>query len=168
MGPKERPGSPKHADGDFCYHAHVPMQLRCLLVDDDKIVLRAAQRYLTHRGFGVDVATSRAAAREHAGSYDCIVLDIDLGEDSGIELAREFIGQKTNCIVFFSASTDVNVRVAASEFGTFIGKEAGLFVLAQGIEAALEEIRQEAIAVGDNGRASRADPRLGSGFRKRH
>jgi DNA-binding response OmpR family regulator len=144
------------------------MPLRCLLVDDDKTVLRAGQRYLAHRGFSVDVATCGATAREHAGPYDCIVLDIDLGSESGIDLAREFHNRRTDCIVFFSASTDVDVRVAASEFGTFIGKEAGLFALSQAIEAAVTELRQAALAVGDDApRSSRADPRLGSGFRKR-
>ncbi len=61
------------------------MTLRCLLVDDDRVVIRAAQRHLAHRGHIVDIATSGASAREREGPYDCVVLDIDLGDESGLE-----------------------------------------------------------------------------------
>ena len=144
------------------------MQFRCLLVDDDRTVVRAAQRHLTHRGHSVDTASNAAEARELSGPFDCIVLDIDLAGESGLELAREFVDTKTSCIVFFSASTSTEVRLAASELGTFVSKAEGLHALSRTVEIAVEESRQAVLV--SNGEAMvspRADPRVESGFRKK-
>ncbi len=144
------------------------MQLRCLLVDDDRAVVRAAHRYLSHRGHSVETASNGSEARKHTGPFDCVVLDIDLGGESGLELAREFVDTNASCIVFFSASTHTDVRLAASELGTFVSKADGLHALSRTMEIAVEESRQAVLV--SNGEAilsPRADPRLESGFRKK-
>ncbi len=144
------------------------MQFRCLLVDDDRTVVRAAHRYLTQRGHSVETASNAAEARKLTGPFDCIVLDIDLASESGLELAREFVDTKASCILFFSASTNTEVCLAASELGTFVSKAEGLHALSRTMEIAVEESRQAVLV--SNGQAlvsPRADPRMGSGFRKK-
>jgi CheY-like chemotaxis protein len=65
--------------------------LRCLLVDDSDGFLRAARTLLEREGVEVDVASTgvEAARRAHDLRPDVVLLDIDLGSESGFELARQ-------------------------------------------------------------------------------
>jgi len=59
-----------------------------LLVIEDDIVHGAVIRIMAEKiGYAVTVATSiaRAVERLHVGHYDCITLDLSLGELSGLE-----------------------------------------------------------------------------------
>jgi CheY-like chemotaxis protein len=67
------------------------MALRCLIVDDSARFLRAARLLLEREGgVVVDVASSAAEAlvRTEALHPDVLLLDIELGGESGFELAR--------------------------------------------------------------------------------
>jgi DNA-binding NarL/FixJ family response regulator len=65
--------------------------LRCLIVDDNPSVLAAARELLEREGIGVvGVATNTADAVrsvEHL-QPDIVLVDIDLGGESGFEVAR--------------------------------------------------------------------------------
>src|SRR5438034_3273023 len=68
-----------------------PMTLRCLIVDDSPCFLDAARGLLERGGITVVGAVSNSAeALQHAQELqpDVVLLDIDLGGESGFELAR--------------------------------------------------------------------------------
>jgi CheY-like chemotaxis protein len=67
------------------------VQLRCVLVDDDEIFLRAAQSLLEQDGLTVAaVATSgtEAIQRVEVTRPDVVLIDIRLGQESGFDVAR--------------------------------------------------------------------------------
>ena len=70
------------------------MTERVLLIDDDDVFVRVLARALGARGFAVGVAANRAQAlasvRETAPDY--AVLDLKLGEESGLALIPELLG----------------------------------------------------------------------------
>ncbi|HEX3813561.1 MAG TPA: response regulator transcription factor [Mycobacteriales bacterium] len=68
------------------------MAMRCLIVDDSARFLQAARALLEREGsvevVGVASTSADAIARAEALSPDVLLLDIDLGGESGFELAR--------------------------------------------------------------------------------
>jgi CheY-like chemotaxis protein len=70
--------------------------LRCLIVDDNPGFLGAASVLLEHEGIRVvGVASTGDEAIEQAGQLrpDVTLLDIDLGGDSGFEVARRLVAE---------------------------------------------------------------------------
>lgn len=68
------------------------MAIRCLLVDDSTEFLGSAARLLSSRGIEVvGCATSGGRAVELAAALkpDAALVDVELGEEDGIELARQ-------------------------------------------------------------------------------
>jgi DNA-binding NarL/FixJ family response regulator len=72
--------------GDPC-----SMAMRCLIVDDSRRFLEAARAYLEREGITVvGVASTSAEALQRADELelDVALLDVDLGGESGFDLAR--------------------------------------------------------------------------------
>jgi two-component system nitrate/nitrite response regulator NarL len=72
-------------------HADYDMTLRALIVDDNLEFLACARRLLERQGIAiVAVATTSAEALRRTGEYqpDVVLVDVDLGEESGIDLAE--------------------------------------------------------------------------------
>jgi CheY-like chemotaxis protein len=72
------------------------MDLSCLIVDDSAAFLRAARGLLEREGIRVvGVASSGAQALEQAQRLypDVLLLDIDLGGESGLELAHRLAAE---------------------------------------------------------------------------
>jgi two-component system response regulator RegA len=69
------------------------MTERVLLIDDDEVFTRVLARALVARGFDVGVAANRAEALASARENrpDHAVLDLKLGEDSGLALIPELL-----------------------------------------------------------------------------
>ena len=68
--------------------------LRCLIVDDNRGFLRAARAVLEQEGIRVvGIASTCAEAVQFAAELhpDVTLLDIDLGGDSGFDLARQLV-----------------------------------------------------------------------------
>jgi DNA-binding NarL/FixJ family response regulator len=67
------------------------MTLRCVIVDDSPAVLRAASDLLESQGItvvGAATSSEQALSLTLRLEPDVILLDIDLGPESGLELAR--------------------------------------------------------------------------------
>jgi two-component system, NarL family, nitrate/nitrite response regulator NarL len=66
------------------------MVLRCLLVDDNAGFLAAARSLLERQGVEVDVAStgSEAVRRTSGHPLDVVLVDLDLGGESGFEVAH--------------------------------------------------------------------------------
>lgn len=69
------------------------MAERVLLIDDDEVFTRVLARALTARGFDVGVAANRADALASArtNTTNHVVLDLKLGEESGLALIPELL-----------------------------------------------------------------------------
>ncbi len=83
------PASCNDADALRCHSEYVP--LRCLIVDDSDHFKEAARLLLEADGVSVvGVASSTAEALGRFGELrpDVVLVDIDLGEENGFDLAR--------------------------------------------------------------------------------
>ncbi|WP_226900117.1 response regulator [Nonomuraea phyllanthi] len=70
------------------------MGLRCLIVDDNDHFLQSARRLLEREGIdvvGVASTGAGALARYEAARPDVALVDIDLGGESGFDLARRML-----------------------------------------------------------------------------
>ena len=73
---------------------HDPVALRCLIVDDNPRFLQAARALLEQEGIRVvGLASTRAEAVGCTADLhpDVTLLDIDLGDDSGFDVARALV-----------------------------------------------------------------------------
>jgi DNA-binding NarL/FixJ family response regulator len=102
--------------------------LRCLIVDDSPRFLDAARGLLEGQGVAVvGVASNSAEALQRAGELrpDVTLLDIDLGGESGLELARRLHDQdRPGPVVLISthAEQDYAELIAASPAIGFLPK----------------------------------------------
>jgi CheY-like chemotaxis protein len=67
------------------------MTARCLIVDDSAQFLRAARAVLERDGLVVDIASTGPEALQRVQEWrpDVVLVDIDLGGESGFEVARQ-------------------------------------------------------------------------------
>jgi DNA-binding NarL/FixJ family response regulator len=106
--------------------------LRCLIIDDSPRFLEAARGLLEPQGVAVvGVASNSAEALERAGELrpDVTLLDIDLGGESGLELARRLHGQAIPApapviLISTHAEQDYAELIAASPAIGFLPKTA--------------------------------------------
>lgn len=113
------------------------------VVDDDEALCRSLGRLL--RAAGMQPVTYPSAesflADDKHPRFDCLVLDVQLGGISGIELLRRLaaVGEKTPAI-FISAHDDPEVREEAFAAGC-----AGYFSKTDSGTDVLEAIRRLAV-----------------------
>jgi CheY-like chemotaxis protein len=106
--------------------------LRCLIVDDSPRFLDAARGLLEGQGVTVvGVASNSADALQRTGELrpDVTLLDIDLGGESGLELARRLHGQagmtpRPVILISTHAEQDYAELIAASPVIGFLPKTA--------------------------------------------
>jgi CheY-like chemotaxis protein len=112
--------------------------LRILIVDDSRHFLDAARGALEQDGISVvGVASTSADALELARHLrpDGILVDIDLGDESGLDLARLLASADAGPVVLISAYPESEVMdlIAASPAVGFVSKAQ----LSAGVVAAL-------------------------------
>jgi DNA-binding NarL/FixJ family response regulator len=103
------------------------MALRSLIVDDNARFLSAARALLEREGVAVvGVASACAEAIQMAGALqpDVALVDIDLGDESGFDVARRLVGAKLSRVVLISAypEADFAELIAASPAVGFLPK----------------------------------------------
>ena len=99
---------------------------RLLVVEDDVTVARALSRTLARAGFSVACARSCAAARALSQSFDFAILDLDLPDGNGVELARSLMtAGKVPTVLFFTSCTDRALLARAARMGSIIMKASG-------------------------------------------
>jgi CheY-like chemotaxis protein len=103
--------------------------LSCLIVDDNKAFLEAAERLLERQGLIVaGVASTAAEALEQARELrpDVVLVDIVLGDVSGLELARRLAARNSESpaviLVSTHAETDFADLIAATPSAGFLAK----------------------------------------------
>jgi DNA-binding NarL/FixJ family response regulator len=108
------------------------MTLRCLIVDDSPRFLAAARGLLERQGIMVvGVASTSAEAVEQATELrpDIALLDIDLGGESGFDVARRLsreagLGCTRMILISTHAEQDYTDLIAASPVVGFLPKSA--------------------------------------------
>ena len=107
------------------------MALRCLIVDDNPGFLHAARMLLEHEGLRVvGVASTGAEAVRLAEDLhpDVTLLDIDLGEESGFDVARQLVDHRNHpghvILVSAYAEDEFLDLIAASPVIGFLRKPA--------------------------------------------
>ena len=90
-----------------------------LAVDDEPDILEIVDLYLSDHGIRVvtaaDVANARARLEE--GSFDVAILDINLPDGSGIELARQVRAASSARILMLTASATIDDKADGFEAG---------------------------------------------------
>lgn len=97
--------------------------IRALIVDDDPVVGRAIARRLLREGYTVSLAQSCRSARASGKGFHVAVLDLDLPDGNGADLADELLrlGAVRN-VVFYTGSLDAAQRARAGCFGNLVDK----------------------------------------------
>lgn len=92
---------------------------RVLLVDDDKSVLEDNRRYFEQQGYEVICAATARRAEEIicAAALDCVVLDVDLPDESGFSLCSRLRERTSLPIVFLSGYTEEESRIKGLSIG---------------------------------------------------
>jgi DNA-binding NarL/FixJ family response regulator len=114
------------------------MALRCLIVDDRPSFSEAARELLTGQGVAVvATAASSAEAMERIQELrpDVALVDIDLGEESGFDLARQLAADGSAVQVILISTHDER------EFKKLIDSSATVGFLAK-TELSAENIRR--------------------------
>ena len=108
------------------------MTLRCLIVDDSARFLDAARSLLERQGITVvGVASTSAEALMRAAELrpDVTLVDIDLGGESGLELARQLgrggdVAPSSLILISAHAEQDYVDLIAESMVAGFLSKSA--------------------------------------------
>jgi len=138
-----------------------------LLVAEDypalaKVIAIACQR----EGYEVERAGGRARALAVPGVFDLAIIDFDLVDGRGTDLALELRREgRVGVVVFLASESDHELCTAAAALGRVIQKESGVDELMACVRESLEHVRQLAQAVGSE--HSTTVPVARSGMHKR-
>jgi DNA-binding NarL/FixJ family response regulator len=108
----------------------IHMKLRCLIVDDSLLYLEAARALLEREGIDVAGVASKAAdAMQQAEALrpDVILVDIVLGEESGLDLVRRLsedsrAGGPALILISTHTEADFSALIEESPAAAFIPK----------------------------------------------
>lgn len=102
--------------------AHVALETKVLLVDDDAAVRNALRRVLEHRGYNVFACSSGAEALEQLanGDYDAMVSDVRMPGMSGLKLLRAVREHDLDLpVILVTGNPDLASATEAVEYGAF-------------------------------------------------
>jgi DNA-binding NtrC family response regulator len=113
----------------------VPEPTRALIVDDDPVVARAIARRLLREGYTVSLGQTCRKARASGGGFQVAVLDLDLPDGNGADLAAELLRLgAVRSVVFYTGSLDTAQRERAERFGVIVDKSRELEDLVSTLE----------------------------------
>jgi DNA-binding response OmpR family regulator len=97
-----------------------------LVVEDFPPMATLLVTALRRQGHAVARAGSITNALNINESFDHAVLDVDLPDGDGVELATLLLSEhRVNSVVFFTASRDLNTLTQAARLGLVVDKAAG-------------------------------------------
>ncbi|MEQ9321459.1 MAG: response regulator [Polyangiaceae bacterium] len=100
------------------------------MLDDDPQIRRLLRRVLTFDRHAVEMAETVAEALAITGPFDLAVLDLNLPDGNGADVAEALLQRgATQRVVFFTASTEQPLLGRAGSLGSVIRKDAGLRAL---------------------------------------
>jgi DNA-binding response OmpR family regulator len=137
---------------------------RFLVVEDFPPLASAIRLAIVREGHAVVQCHTAKAALALQGAFDHAVLDIDLPDGNGVELAEQlFECDRVSNVVFFTASRDREVLERAARRGLVVDKAAGCNCLMSAIDQLLQPAayRLAAIAGAPGGMVVEATNRSG-------
>ncbi len=93
---------------------------RIIILDDDASMLGALTRVLRIHGFEAETfgSVQDFLAGAHFGGARCLILDVDLGGGSGIELRKQLASQGVSApVIFITAIDSESLRAEALQAG---------------------------------------------------
>jgi DNA-binding response OmpR family regulator len=100
---------------------------RLLVVEDDVTVARALCRTLLRAGFSVSSARSCSEACSLQEPFDLAILDLDLPDGNGVDLARALLSsEQVSNVLFFTSCTDPALLARAQGLGSVVVKSLGM------------------------------------------
>lgn len=126
------------------------MKYDCLIIDDEKMLADNTAEYFNLFGVKTAVAYSALECRNflEENQADLLLLDINLGDNSGFELCRELRANTNIPILFISARTSDDDKIVALNIGgdDYIQKPYSLGVLLAKVKVVLKRYGQSASA----------------------
>lgn len=94
----------------------MPIPKSVFVVDDDPSMRMGLKRLLREHGFNVTLFESGVALLSHAdfGKAFCVVLDVNLNDQSGIDLRRELLDRGVGLPVIFITGNDSDTNRSAA------------------------------------------------------
>ena len=124
------------------------MKYDCLIIDDEKMLADSTAEYFNLFGVTAAVVYDAAECRDffESNSADLMLLDINLGDDSGFGLCRELREKTQIPILFISARSSDDDKIIALNIGgdDYIQKPYSLGVLLAKVKAVLKRYGQSA------------------------
>ena len=129
------------------------MNRKILIADDEPKILQMVSSYLEAAGYAVITASNGALALEsfRTATPDLIVLDINMPELDGLDVAREIRKTSEAPIIFLTARVEETERIIGLELGAddYIVKPFSLRELVARIKAVLRRLPRESSAGGN-------------------
>ena len=119
----------------------MPSRNLVFVVDDDPGILKGVKRLLRQHGYDSVLFPSAESFRNH-GDFDaacCLILDINLDKESGIELRHRLKAAGISLpVIYITGNDNPTVRTAAMESGclAYLTKPFGARSLLEPIEKA--------------------------------
>ena len=124
------------------------MKYDCLIIDDEKMLADSTAEYFDLFGVTAAVVYSAEECRSffENNSADLLLLDINLGNESGFDLCRELREKTQIPILFISARSSDDDKIIALNIGgdDYIQKPYSLGVLLAKVKAVLKRYGQSA------------------------
>jgi two-component system torCAD operon response regulator TorR len=124
-----------------------PTGTRLLVIEDDAIVREVVTRYLDSNGFEVEAVADAAAAmaRFAARAFDLLIIDVNLPDASGIDLAQRLRSRRDIAVIFLTGlgSPDARVRGLESGGDDYIVKPVEVRELLARVRAVLRRYRRD-------------------------
>jgi two-component system OmpR family response regulator len=134
-----------------------------LVVDDQQEICELVRDYLTAEGFRVSVANDSAGLREQMGRgpVDLVILDLMLGGEDGLQLARELRSGSDVGIIILTGRAETVDRIIGLEMGAddYLPKPFHLRELLARVRSVLRRVasRTTGIAAGQETQAHFAE-----------
>jgi len=92
---------------------------RIVVVEDDARMGRALQRYLRREGHLVTRVSSGSALRRacRENPVDLVLLDLNLGSEDGLDLARELLRSTGAAVIIVTGRVDLQDRITGLDAG---------------------------------------------------
>jgi FixJ family two-component response regulator len=113
------------------------------IIDDDESLCRSLARLLRQAGFNpyIFLSAQNFLASPERAQLACLLIDIQLGEVSGIDLHRQLLAEgDATPVIYITAHTDPAVRAEALSLGC-----AGYFLKSEAASAIIDVLRRVAI-----------------------
>ena len=95
--------------------------MKILIIEDEPALLQSIQKYMEHQGYVCEAVTNftKGLDKVREFEYDCIVVDINLPQGSGLDIVRELKAIESGAgIIIISARNSLEDRLTGLETGS--------------------------------------------------